>query len=236
MSAQLLQCPACGAPATAESARCDYCGSMLATGTCPSCFAKVLAAAKFCSHCGATAVHAQPVVANNHLCPRCRVAMQAMQIGDSNLRECPRCDGIWADPETLQGICTRRERQAAVLTMPAPACEAPGLEKNFRYVPCPVCHKLMNRVNFAQGCHIVLDVCKAHGTWFDRDELRRTVEFITAGGLEKARAYQIAQLKEERRRLELSKDLGPALQIAYSPDWQPDGRDLWDDFLHALFS
>ena len=236
MSAQLLQCPACGAPATPEATRCDYCGSILATGTCPSCFAKLLAGAKFCSYCAATAVHAEPLAGDDHSCPRCRLTMKAVQIGDSTLRECPRCDGIWAEPQTLQGICTQREKQAAVLTLPAPAVKASSLDTNFRYLPCPVCHKLMNRVSFAQGSHIVLDVCKAHGTWFDRDELRRTVEFISAGGLERARASQIAQLKEERRRLELSKDLGPVLQIAHSPDWPGDGRNLWDEFLHDLFS
>lgn len=161
--------------------------------------------------------------------------MKTVRIGNSSLRECPRCDGIWADPETLQEICTQREKQAAVLSMPAPATQAASPEMHFRYLPCPVCHKLMNRVNFAQGSHVVLDVCRAHGTWFDRDELRCTVEFIRAGGLEKARAQQIAQLQEERRRLELSRTLGPSLEMAHSSDWQQDGRGLLDDFLRMLF-
>jgi Zn-finger nucleic acid-binding protein len=59
----------------------------------------------------------------------------------------------------------------------------------------------MNRVNFAQCSSVIVDVCRAHGTWFDRDELRRIVEFIRAGGLEKAKARENASLEEERRRL-----------------------------------
>jgi Zn-finger nucleic acid-binding protein len=161
--------------------------------------------------------------------------MKAMRIGSSNLRECSRCEGIWADPETLQQICTQGEKQAAVLSMPVPACSPAGLQMNFRYLPCPVCRKLMNRVNFSQGSHLVLDVCKAHGTWFGRDALRRTVEFIRAGGLEKARARQIAQLQEERRKLvEASRNVGGTLEVAHSFHWQEDERGLFEDFLRML--
>lgn len=63
----------------------------------------------------------------------------------------------------------------------------------------------MNRVNFANCSHVVVDVCTQHGTWFDRDELRRIVEFIRAGGLEAARERQIAELEEQRRRLNAAK-------------------------------
>jgi Zn-finger nucleic acid-binding protein len=47
-----------------------------------------------------------------------------------------------------------------------------------------------------------VDICKGHGTWFDREELSHIVEFMRGGGLEAARARQKAELEEERRRLE----------------------------------
>src|SRR5262249_21960642 len=68
--------------------------------------------------------------------------------------------------------------------------------------------KLMNRVNFARCSHVIVDVCKAHGTWFDKDELRRIVEFIRAGGLETARAEEISELERQRRQLNASKIAG----------------------------
>src|SRR5258708_28779953 len=103
-------------------------------------------------------------------------------------------------------MCTDQERQSALLGVatPLPHPDPAGLEK-IRYVPCPVCGNLMNRVNFANCSHVVVDVCMQHGTWFDRDELRRIVEFIRAGGLETARARQIAELEEQRRRLSAAK-------------------------------
>jgi Zn-finger nucleic acid-binding protein len=158
--------------------------------------------------------------------------MKAIMIGSSNLRECPQCEGLWADVDTLQQICTQQEKQAAVLGIPAPAAEPAGLEKSIRYIPCPVCHKLMNRVNFAGCSHVIVDVCKAHGTWFDKDELRRVVEFIRAGGLDKARAHQIAQMEEERRRLEATKN---SVGLTQSSDWSRESKDgLLPDFLRAL--
>jgi Zn-finger nucleic acid-binding protein len=59
----------------------------------------------------------------------------------------------------------------------------------------------MNRVNFARCSGVVVDVCKGHGTWFDRDELSQIVEFIRGGGLEAARNKEKAQLEEARREL-----------------------------------
>jgi len=60
----------------------------------------------------------------------------------------------------------------------------------------------MNRINFARCSGVVVDICKGHGTWFDRDELTRIVEFIRGGGLDAARSKEKAQLDETRRQLE----------------------------------
>ena len=54
------------------------------------------------------------------------------------------------------------------------------------YIRCTVCQNLMNRRSFAQGSKVIVDVCRAHGTWFDANELPRIIEFTMKGGLEKA--------------------------------------------------
>ncbi len=59
----------------------------------------------------------------------------------------------------------------------------------------------MNRVNFARCSGVIVDICKGHGTWFDREELSRIVEFIRAGGLSVSREKEKAGIVEERRRL-----------------------------------
>jgi len=77
---------------------------------------------------------------------------------------------------------------------------------------------------FAHCSGVVVDVCKAHGTWFDKDELRRIVEFIRAGGLETARADEMQEL--ERKRQELK-----AVQMQGS--WDSDLESRSNYYRHA---
>jgi len=202
MQADTLNCPMCGAAAASGATRCDHCGARLASVACPSCFGLMFAGQEFCPHCGAKAEREVPSApARPEPCPRCQTNMEAAVIGGSHVRECPRCEGIWTDAEMLRQICADRERQAAVLGLPTqlPANEGMEIEKQIRYLRCPVCGEMMNRVNFANFSGVIVDVCREHGTWFDRDELRHIVEFIRAGGLDQARAREMDDLEEERR-------------------------------------
>jgi Zn-finger nucleic acid-binding protein len=106
--------------------------------------------------------------------------------------------------ESFEQIINEREQQAVALgaasIVPKQAGGAHEPSK-IRYVPCPECQQLMNRVNFARCSGVVVDVCKGHGTWFDRDELQQIVEFIRSGGLEVSRKREKRELEEERQRL-----------------------------------
>ena len=207
MPAETLNCPMCGAPvASLDSPQCDHCGARLATVACPSCFGMIFQGAKFCPHCGAKAERAEVVEASNELCPRCKVGLAAVAVGNTKLRECPRCEGIWLDNQSFDQICTGSENQSAVLGMAThlPPDNNQEIEP-IRYLPCPVCATMMNRVNFAHCSRVIVDVCTKHGTWFDRDELRRIVEFIRGGGLNQARVHEAEELKSEVERLKESR-------------------------------
>ncbi|MGD0412076.1 MAG: zf-TFIIB domain-containing protein [Verrucomicrobiota bacterium] len=233
MPAETLNCPMCGAAVSTEAARCEHCGARLATVACPSCFGMMFAGEKFCSHCGAKADRVETADARPEPCPRCRVEMNAVVIGGSHLRECPRCEGIWADADTLRQICEDKEKQSAVLGVASPAAapETVELETHVHYIPCPVCGKLMNRVQFAHCSHVVVNVCGQHGTWFDRDELRHIVEFIRAGGLENARAQEIAELEREKRAAEWRAAAG---NLDFGSTFSPGSRhELWGTGISA---
>jgi len=137
-------------------------------------------------------------------------------IGKNTLRECARCEGLWADTDTLLQICTDREQQSAVLGAAMTIEPSSNKLEEVRYVPCPICKQLMHRVNFARCSAVIVDVCKPHGTWFDKEELRRVVEFIRAGGFDKARAIEIAELKRQRRELEASRTAAGMESPVYS--------------------
>jgi len=194
----------CGAAASSEATRCEHCGARLATVACPACFGMMFVGAKFCSHCGARADRTEVADDATELCPRCKAEMQKVLIGKAHLEECPRCEGIWADAESVRQICADQEQQAAVLGLPTstPAPESAEVDLQVHYVPCPVCKNLMNRVNFAHCSNVVVNVCQQHGTWFDKDQLRRIVEFIRAGGLEKMHARELEELEDRKRQAE----------------------------------
>jgi Zn-finger nucleic acid-binding protein len=206
---ETMNCPACGAPVSSDATQCEHCGARLAMVACPSCFGMVFAGAKFCSHCGAAIARAEVAAPTKELCPRCQVDMEAVVIGKTNLRECPKCEGIWAETVALQQICADREQQSAVLGTAAPLPENDNPDLAVRYVPCPICGTLMNRVNFAHCSHVIVDVCRAHGTWFDKDELRRIVEFIRSGGLDIARANEVAELDQRERAMRAAQLAAP---------------------------
>ena len=59
----------------------------------------------------------------------------------------------------------------------------------------------MNRVNFGRLSGTVIDVCRGHGTFLDAGELHRIVTFIQSGGLARARARQLEELRAQERRV-----------------------------------
>jgi Zn-finger nucleic acid-binding protein len=205
MDAQTLRCPNCGAAIASDAPQCRYCETKLATIACPACFALMFMGSKHCPHCGASAD--QPAASELSVlkCARCAIEMASVRIGSEALRECERCAGIWVEVAAFERICADREQQAAVLgqASPAPGRQVSAGEANgqVRYVPCPQCGQLMNRINFARCSGVIVDVCKGHGTWFDRDELSAIVQFIRAGGLEHSREKEKTELEFERRRL-----------------------------------
>jgi len=166
----------------------------------------MFAGSRFCARCGAEAqrevLDGKPLA-----CPRCRAPMQSLRLAATKVHECATCGGLWLDPQALQQLADAHEKSAdvvSVLAMRAPAESKPASSRPVevvRYVPCPSCGKLMNRVNFAHSSGIVLDVCKNHGLWLDRGELQELLQFIGAGGLAAARKRDEERLVDEQRRL-----------------------------------
>lgn len=213
MTAETLRCPGCGAPASSDEPACTHCGARLATIACPSCFGMMFLGSRHCPHCGQRAEREDSADAEPLPCPRCGQTLHAARVGGLQVRDCPGCGGVWLEAEAFHAVTADREAQAAVLAFAPPVAERAQPEAAVRYAPCPCCGAMMNRVNFARISGVVVDTCRAHGTWFDREELRRIVEFIRAGGLEASRERERRQLEEERRRLEAVREGGPAFDL-----------------------
>jgi Zn-finger nucleic acid-binding protein len=230
-----LKCPNCGGDANPGDVRCSWCQGSLATLACASCFATIFVGMKHCPWCGAEVAKAEVLRQKAEACPHCGTGMRWVQLGASQLSECETCGGVWASTESFEKICQDREQQEAVLGRPGVDMESMDFRGKPRrvYVPCPICQKLMNRMNFAGCSGVVVDWCKDHGTWLDHTELPQVIAFIRSGGLKKARDREKEALLSESRRLkmrelQLATREGRPIQEASALSWKDDPDSLLD--------
>lgn len=187
------RCPYCGHELPGLARLCPGCDVRLDDVRCARCFSLHGPGAFACGRCG-QALALEPLFdAVDAPCPRCRAPLEAAASGDSPLRECPRCGGIFVPKDALAEILARAEVGGAVRE---PSVARPAFAGEVRYLPCPMCHASMNRVNFGRASGVIVDVCAAHGTWFDAGELTRAVAFASNGGLEKTRAREHAERRQ----------------------------------------
>lgn len=201
-----MGCPACGGPVHPDARTCEFCGTPLATVMCPRCFGMVFERAGHCVHCG-EALEGKRVIhpgdETRHACPRCRTRpnLRVEVVSGYPIERCLECRGLWVDETTIGSIYRDREHRATLSTGTAGAAATVKAPQNEGYIPCPECGKLMNRQNFGRCSGVIVDLCKSHGTWFDADELRRILEFIESGGLERQAQREREELREELRYL-----------------------------------
>jgi Zn-finger nucleic acid-binding protein/RNA polymerase subunit RPABC4/transcription elongation factor Spt4 len=198
MEANTLHCQSCGASVGSDALECPYCGSQLATVACPHCLTLVSGAASHCPHCG-TELKAAAVTRSTLNCPDCRINLVRGSVAGLALDQCDKCGGIWVDQQTFEKIAADREERGEVMGSLPAQVDKPRTLATVHYRPCPCCAKLMNRQNYAHISGVVLNLCKQHGIWFERDELREVLAFIEDGGLERSRGHELAELAEQRR-------------------------------------
>ena len=160
---------------------------------------------------------------------------------------CPRCQRELAPPATQGAVCASCggrfcERSALELLLrEAQGSSEPGtyerpvlhLDARVRYISCPVCQQLMNRRNFSETSGVVVDVCTAHGVWFDSGELERVLAFCASGGLARAEAAA-AERAQALQRLDRLQQGFPLASPAQSDRWLTKS-DMVELLLQALF-
>jgi Zn-finger nucleic acid-binding protein len=154
---------------------------------CSHCFALHFPGSRFCARCGQE-LQPEPLLdATDAPCPRCGKPLAFATSGSpivekleglALLHECVGCGGVFLDNASLERVLSPEalgSRDRGGSRHPAPSAHAaPDV---VRYLHCPVCRGLMNRVNFGRHSGIIVDVCRKHGTWFDAGELTRAIEF-----------------------------------------------------------
>ena len=151
--------------------------------------------------------------------------MRRVEVGSTAMLECDACDGVWVDADVFEALCADKEAQAAIIHRFDRSGAAAA--ERVRYRPCPRCAKMMNRVNFGRLSGTIVDVCKGHGTYLDAGELHRIVQFIQSGGLERARARQLEELKEQERKLRDAEARAARDRGKSDPHRSAAGWDSW---------
>jgi Zn-finger nucleic acid-binding protein len=166
---------------------------------CASCLTLNGVGEERCIQCGAALeLEAEPTP-TELICPRGCGALARV----SDVSECQRCGGIFVGNEMLAALVTKHrpvdgERRASI-TPPTPAPDT------VVYIPCPTCNVRMNRTVFGRSSGVIVDVCKAHGTWFDARELTASLAFVERGGLELVAKREAQRKADEARAKEVER-------------------------------
>jgi Zn-finger nucleic acid-binding protein len=218
----MANCCNCSAPLPANSIVCEYCKTRNDTDL--------------------KGIHRYTTVEieSARTCPRCSVSLKTidLRINDRFLIErCDHCLGLFFDPGELESLLEatvsnvfeiNRSKLDDINRSMSPDSET------VVYLKCPVCSKLMNRVNFGTKSGVIVDRCRDHGVWLDGGELRRLFEWMKAGGklLSQERDEQIKkEAARENKRTEENPFSRPV-----SSEWdgaESSGFDLFGSVLRG---
>lgn len=237
--AKAPRCRECGAPQTGREVSCGFCRAPLATLRCGHCYRLNHPDMDYCNGCGEH-LGLEPVPLGGTLeCSSCGGAMIAFEDEQAGLWDCEQCQSQFVAHLMLQALIAGRQRWDRV-NAPKPRVT---FNRSIRYVRCPMCQEWMARRNFGGTSGVVVDVCAAHGVWFDAWELQQVLAFVEAGGLADMRRAALGlpppQTKAERERaaqaiaeaLERTRRLPSEADTAREPRLWETGLELFGNLV-----
>jgi Zn-finger nucleic acid-binding protein len=222
-------CTNCAAPLPLGSISCDYCGSRNDVD--------LKGINYYTTHETDT----------DRICPRCSIRLKTIDLkikGRFLIERCDGCLGLFFDPGELEALLEAAVSNVFEIDRSQLArlnSAGSGDELPVAYIKCPICSKIMNRVNFGARSGVVVDRCRDHGIWLDGGELRRLCEWMKAGGklLDQERQERLKkeQATAERKRQLLthpaSADESGPFDL-YSGTLRKQDPDLFDIVFKAI--
>jgi Zn-finger nucleic acid-binding protein len=177
---------------------------------------------------------------SKRICPRCHVPLQTIDVRLEKkflIERCEHCLGLFFDPGELQAFLEKAVTNVHAID-PERLNEVQNVKRSHEYpvtyIDCPVCRKLMNRVNVGSRSGVIADQCREHGMWLDGGELRQILEWTKAGGklVQKEKELEMArlELEQEKKKLQFSQIDGA---FAHTRP-QPERRNLEVDILPMI--
>ena len=180
----MANCTSCGAPLQGSSTLCHYCGAR--------------------NNFDLKGVGEYRVVSPNskRFCPCCsEQELETIDVGGEGkapffIERCPSCGGLFFDLGELEAILENSVTHGSSINrdrLRQIVGEASQETFEVVYRRCPVCSEMMQRKSYGAQSRVIIDRCAKHGIWLDAGELRRLMEWKSAGGEqlnEKMQAHQ----------------------------------------------
>ena len=139
-------------------------------------------------------------------CPDCAIPLQTLRVdtgaGIFSVERCERCFGLFFPVGAVQGFLDASVSPAFTINLHEIMNineDRSTFSRPVRYIKCPDCSVMMNRVNYAAMSGVVVDQCKDHGVWLDNGELVHLMEWKKAGGALLAEKEKLAQQGLQRQ-------------------------------------
>ncbi len=184
------------------------------------------------------------MVTNDHapLSPASGQPLQPFDIGRVVVWWCPVTSGVWVDNEAGRLLATTllREDELAALRHLEAQAAGEASDEGYRQASapaerlCPACGALLRQLRWKNDpgdvdeFSVLLDVCGAHGTWFDRGEIAQMMR------LQRVRL----QIRSEVNVGELAafqRALRPVERGGSGPHGEAQGGTLWRVVMQWLY-
>lgn len=112
-------------------------------------------------------------------CPHCRMPLERRLAGSARVDVCLPCRGMWLAHESITEFLVASEEELARAGLADTGTLRPEPVMLVHPRVCPRCSRAMTREVLSRA-RVTVDLCTAHGMWFDAGELRAFIEALRA--------------------------------------------------------
>jgi Zn-finger nucleic acid-binding protein len=174
------------------------------------------------------------------ICAHCDKPLQTVKLDLDNpfyIERCKTCFGLFFDPgeiETLLESSVSHVFDINLKLIKSINKDRYKRNQQIKYVKCPVCRILMNRVNFGRRSGVIVDQCKKHGIWVDSGEITHLMEWKKAGG-ELLQAQQTEKTRPKKQTYRPGSAYNHSIFEQHPKSLETDLLDTVSSVIYKLF-